>query len=51
MVFSFNIDEFLVYEDLLDDELLVVVDERILFRSYEESEIMDFIYSNLEEEV
>ena len=51
MVFSFNIEEFLVYEDHLDDEFLVVMDERILFRSYEESEIMDFIYSNLEEEV
>lgn len=51
MVFSFNYDEFLVYQGLLDDEFLVVVDEVVLFRSYDEDEVLEFINFNLEEEL
>lgn len=51
MFFSFNYDDFFIYQDACDDEIIVVFDNRAVFRSYDESEITAFISAHLEEEV
>ena len=51
MVFSLNYEDFFVYQDACDDEMIVVVNNKSVFRSYDESEIIDFVNAYLEEEV
>ena len=51
MFFSLNYDDFFVYQDACDDEIIVVVNNKVVFRSYDEIEITNFVDAYLNQEV
>ena len=46
---SLDYEDFLVYQDALDEEMVFLVKDEVIFRSYDEREFINYVNNYLEE--